>query len=111
MALARHQWRKHGSCTGLSPKEYFKATSEARNNIAIPPILTQPEKMISLTSAQLKQAFSDSNPGLKNYMMSLQCQRGAFREIRICMEKNLKSFRRCEEDVRDTCRGMITLMP
>ncbi len=31
--LARYQWRKHGSCSGLAASAYFTAASEAFNRI------------------------------------------------------------------------------
>ncbi len=34
--LIRHQWRKHGSCAGLSQSDYFKVVRKARNVIAVP---------------------------------------------------------------------------
>ena len=34
--LARYQWRKHGSCSGLAPSGYFEAVAAAFARIQIP---------------------------------------------------------------------------
>ena len=40
--LARYEWRKHGTCTGESPAEYFRAARRARDLVAIPESLRSP---------------------------------------------------------------------
>ena len=34
--LARHQWRKHGTCSGLDPASYFRAVRRAHGMVTIP---------------------------------------------------------------------------
>jgi ribonuclease T2 len=36
MGLIGHQWRKHGSCSGLTQRDYFDVTRAARERISIP---------------------------------------------------------------------------
>ena len=102
-SLARYQWRKHGSCSGLPPKEYFAASLHAYDLIRIPLLLTERPFTSPLTTQQIRQAFTNSNPNLKSHMFALICKRGILQEIRICLDKSLTAFRRCEEDVRDQC--------
>ena len=37
--LAWHQWKKHGSCSGLSAAEYFAKSREAYGTITQPKVL------------------------------------------------------------------------
>ena len=45
--LARYEFRKHGTCTGLSPENYFAAVKFARDEVAIPPMLQAPHEALS----------------------------------------------------------------
>jgi ribonuclease T2 len=42
--LARYEWRKHGTCTGLSPQAYFADVKRARDEISIPDALQAPRR-------------------------------------------------------------------
>lgn len=103
--LARHQWRKHGTCSGLSPSDYFAATAKAREAIVIPAAFaSKPDKPQSWVPLDLERAFVAANPGLRTDMMSVSCARNQLKEVRICFSKDLRGFRTCPEVDRDSCR-------
>jgi ribonuclease T2 len=105
VALARHEWRKHGTCSGLSPSEYFRATRRARDQVAIPDPLVAPKADGETTPLSVERAFAATNPGLRPDMMSVVCRRGALDEVRICFDRTLSRFRSCPEVDRDSsCR-------
>jgi len=103
-SLARYQWRKHGTCSGSSPSDYFADVRRAREKVAIPPQLAKVERDQSWTAIDLERAFVDANPGLRTDMMSVACQRGVLQEVRICFSKDLRNFRTCQEVDRSGCR-------
>lgn len=103
--LARHQWRKHGTCSGLSPVDYFRAVRRARDQIAIPPQLVRPNRDLTMQPLAIERAFAEANPGLRPDMMSVSCRRGVLQEVRICFDRTLRGFRTCEEVDRSGCRG------
>lgn len=103
--LARNQWRKHGSCSGLAPADYFRAARRARDMVRIPDRLTQPETLTKALPMEVEQAFVQANPGLRPDMIAVQCGRRIFQEVRICLDKDLRGFRSCTEVDRDGCRG------
>jgi ribonuclease T2 len=102
--LARHEWRKHGTCSGSSPSDYFADVRRARERIVIPPVLAKAERDQNWTAIDLERAFVAANPGLRTDMMSVACKRGVLQEVRICFSKDLRDFRTCQEVDRSGCR-------
>jgi ribonuclease T2 len=108
--LARYQWRKHGTCSGLSPTEYFRAVRRARELVRVPERLEMPARDTKVLAHEIERAFSEANPGLRPDMMAVDCGRRVFQEIRICLTKDLRGFTACPEVDRAGCRaGEITV--
>lgn len=103
--LARYQWRKHGTCSGSSPADYFADARRARDKVAIPAALRRPEKPMRMAPREIERAFAEANPGLRPDMISLACRRGVLQEVRICLSRDLRNFRTCPEVDRSGCRG------
>lgn len=102
--LARHQWRKHGVCAGSSPTDYFNDVKRARAAVVVPPQFKAVDEVQTLAPIDLERAFVAANPGLRADMMSVACRRNELQEVRICMSKDLRSFRTCQEVDRSGCR-------
>lgn len=108
--LARYEWRKHGTCSGLSPADYFRDVRRARDKVVVPPALARSDGDGSWTVPDLERAFVAANPGLRTDMMSIVCKRGVLQEVRICLGKDLRGFRTCQEVDRSGCRaGRVTV--
>lgn len=104
-SLARYEWRKHGTCSGSSPGDYFRDVRRARDKVAIPPALAKADRDQSWTAIDLERAFVAANPGLRTDMMSVACKRGVLQEVRICLSKDLREFRSCQQVDRSGCRA------
>ena len=102
-ALARHEWRRHGTCSGKSPAEYFRDVRRAREQVRIPERFRSAPRDASMTPIEIERAFAEANPGLRPDMMAIACRRGVLHEVRICMDKDLRGFRRCPEVDRSGC--------
>lgn len=102
--LARYEWRKHGTCSGSSPSDYFADVRRAREKIVVPPSLQKSERDQTWTAIDLERAFAAANPGLRPDMMSVACKRGVLQEVRICMSKDLRNFQTCQQVDRSGCR-------
>jgi ribonuclease T2 len=109
--LARYQWRKHGTCSGLSPGDYFAAVRQARQKITIPASLAAPEGDQTFTAMDIERAFVAENRGLRVDMMSLSCRRSMLEEVRICLSKDLRNFVTCPQVDRSGCRSREIELP
>lgn len=102
--LARHEWRQHGTCSGLPPSEYFRAVRAARDKVRIPEALASLDHESRTTPMAIERAFMDANPGLRLDMVSVQCRKGNLEEVRICLTRDLRGFTSCPDVDRRACR-------
>ena len=107
--LLAHQWRKHGSCTGLSAEEYFRTARRARARVAIPAALAGASKSVRIDPRVVETAFMQANPGLDRDEVTITCKRGDLAEVRVCLPRDLEP-RRCGPDViRDCSQRQVDL--
>ena len=109
--LARYEWRKHGTCTGLSPGDYFDSAGRAKASVAIPAIFANIKADQVFASVDIERAFIEANPRLRPGMLAVGCQGGVLEEVRICMSKDLRDFRPCPEVTRRGCRSREVRVP
>lgn len=109
--LARYEWRKHGTCAGGSPTDYFADVKRARQAVAIPKPFVAPKEPQTWAPIDIERAFVAANPGLRADHMSVQCKRGVLEEVRICFTKDLRGFRPCPEVNRNACRTREIMVP
>jgi ribonuclease T2 len=103
--LARYEWRKHGTCTGLSAEAFFASVKRARDSIVIPAAFNAPREHQSVSPIDVQRAFAAANPGLRPESMAIGCARGELQDVRLCVSKDLRQFVNCPEVARATCRA------
>ena len=112
--LIIHQYRKHGTCSGLSAQKFFRASRALYKRVKIPARFVHPKRPIRITPDQIEQAFLKANPKLRPEHVAVVCgRRHRLREVRICFTPK-GAYRTCtlNEDQRKLCRSkMITLPP
>ncbi len=109
--LISHEWRKHGTCSGLSALSYFKAGDHARVNVQVPDALQSPEKTLQMSAADIAQAFVRANPGtLKLADLVVACSGPELSEVRVCLSKDL-SPQACGKGVKNSCRSGLIRIP
>lgn len=108
--LVRHEWRKHGTCSGLDPRAYFDQIRRATEKVAIPDAYRAADEARDVTPADLERAFIEANPRLRPSMIAVGCKDGDLSEVRICMTRDLE-FRPCAEVDRRACRAGRVSVP
>lgn len=104
--LAAHEWRKHGTCSGLSQRGYFDLTREARERVRIPPGLGGG----TISAKEVENAFIRSNRGLDPDEIAVTCDGRLMREVRICLDRSL-DFIACPAVDNAGCRRPRLAMP
>jgi len=108
-ALIYHEWDAHGTCSGLSPRDYFDTVRSARVAVTIPPEYDHPQAPLIVTPQEVVDSFLKANPGLPRSGIGIDCNRTRLREVRICFSRDLQ-FRDCSGN-RNTCRADKLVMP
>lgn len=108
--LVGHQWRKHGSCAGISQQDYFSVVRAARERISIPTRFARSAKRVEIEPDDVEADFIAANPTMPEDGIAVTCDGRFLREVRICMTKDLE-FRSCAEVNARACRMPRTLMP
>jgi ribonuclease T2 len=108
--LIFHEWDRHGTCSGLSPRGYFETVRKARAVVKIPPEFLDVKSELTVTPDGVAEAFIKANPGLTRDGMAVGCDNKRLKEIRICMTREL-GFQDCPDVVRRTCKRDKLIMP
>lgn len=108
--LMGHQWRKHGSCTGLSQSDYFRLLRMARQRITIPDRFDLLADDIDIAPARLEAVFLADNPGMQADGIAVTCSDRHVSEVRICLTSDLE-FRSCRQIDARSCNLATATMP
>ena len=109
-SLVRHQWRAHGSCSGLDPVDFFALTRAANQAVRIPDRFVDVTDYLTVSPNEVEAAFIAANPGLRRDGIAVSCDSRRLKEVRICMTRDLR-FRACDEVDRKSCRTNRLTMP
>jgi len=107
--LVGHQWRKHGTCTGLTQREYFAVVREAFDRVALPAAFGAAGQS-RLSPRQVEAAFMAANPGLSAAGVAVTCKGGMIEDVRICLSHDL-GFRDCPGVDARSCNAASMSVP
>lgn len=110
--LVIHEYKKHGTCSGLSPDGYFSLARKLYGKIKIPARFQAPKDTQMVGVKELEDEFLKANPDLKPDMISVACRDRKLSELRICFGKDEK-LTPCgdNEDQRKLCSTDKVVMP
>jgi len=111
--LIIHEYRAHGTCSGLDPVQYFDVARELYDRVTIPARFADPAAWMTTSPDAIERDFVASNAWLKPEMMAVACRGQELLDIRFCFGRDLLP-RRCgaNEDQKRLCRrDTLTLRP
>ncbi len=100
--LAWYQWKKHGTCSGLSAADYFALSREAYARVARPEVFRKLTDPVKLPASVVEEAFLEANPGWQADMLTITCRDGRIQEARLCLSRDLRPVP-CGRDVARDC--------
>jgi ribonuclease T2 len=103
-------WDRHGTCSGLSARNYFDTVRKARELVTIPAQYGDPQQPLDVRPAVVEDAFIKANPGLSPGDIAISCDAERLTEVRLCLSKDLK-FRACPDVVAHGCQRQQVRMP
>jgi ribonuclease T2 len=114
-SLIIHEWKKHGTCSGLSQRDYFGRIRQLFDKVRIPARYLSPQEPVMVSPAQLVTDFVKTNKGLTEDMLSVQCgnakDQARLSELRVCVNKS-GDFIACGSNETRRCRAeMLVLLP
>ncbi|KPA23254.1 ribonuclease I [Shimia sp. SK013] len=101
--LAWHQWKKHGTCSGLSAEDYFALSRQAYDSVTRPTVFRELDQTVRLPASVVEQAFLKANPRLAPDTLTITCRDGFIQEARVCLSRDLNPVP-CGRDVSRDCK-------
>ncbi|RUO97699.1 ribonuclease T [Hyphomicrobium sp.] len=112
--LIIHEYRAHGTCSGLDPVQYFATAHRLFDRINIPERFRNPMEPQVTSAADVKRAFLQANPQFRADMITVVCggAGGMLREVRLCLTKD-GAPRTCgrNETKRNLCTANQVFVP
>jgi ribonuclease T2 len=87
--LYTHEWRRHGTCSGLSPREYLSLVKKLKEKAAIPSRYRHPVEPIRTTAVALKREFRAADASQPDNGVAPFCSgSGRFlKEVFLCYDR------------------------
>jgi len=112
--LVIHEYRAHGTCSGLDPAPYFSTARRLFDGIKIPERFRNPFQSQYVSPSDVRNEFLRANPDLGNDMLTVVCNGsgGQLKEVRFCFSKGGKP-RACgeNENQRKLCSADRVFIP
>lgn len=112
--LVIHEYKAHGSCSGLTPNDYYQLSRMLFSRVRIPNRYLNPMEPQFVSPGDVVREFVEANPGLRPDMISVGCAGAGnrLRDVRICMTRDGRP-RACGENERqgNLCRSRRMYVP
>jgi ribonuclease T2 len=106
--LIQHEWKTHGTCSGLASAQYFDLVARAFDSLTIPADYKGLNRKIDVSPSEIERKFAGANPGFPSDAFRTSCGGGDLAEVRVCFTKDLKP-RACSDSAGE-CRMATTSM-
>jgi ribonuclease T2 len=112
--LTIHEYRKHGTCSGLDPAGYYDLSRKLFAKVKIPQRFVDPPQPFMIGPGEVVNEFVAANLGLKPENFAVACggPGNRLKELRFCFTRE-GEFRACgrNEDPRRLCSAQRMFVP
>lgn len=84
--LVIHEYKKHGTCSGLDPERYYALARRLFTSVQIPERYKDPETTQYVSPADVQADFIKANPQLRPEMIAIACDE-RLKEVRLCLSR------------------------
>ena len=106
--LLEHEWKTHGTCSGLSADAFFTAARTAYEAVKIPGALATLTTASRMTPGDIASAFEAANPGFPRGSVLVSCGNNYLTAVEVCLDKNLRAMT-CP--ALRSCRANVVKIP
>lgn len=96
LTLLKHEWAKHGTCSGLDADQFFAAEHTAFAKFTPPLALINLNNSRTFTRLFAVNMLYQANPGFPAGSLLLSCREGHVTAVEACFSRSLAPIR-CEE--------------
>ncbi|QHS50640.1 ribonuclease T2 [Edaphobacter sp. 12200R-103] len=90
-SLLQHEWKTHGTCSGLTPDAFFHLARRAVHSVAVPQTFASLDKQISLPPAKILGLFTEANPAIPATSLAMTCGSNYLTAVEVCLDKSLRA--------------------
>ncbi|MBV8819353.1 MAG: ribonuclease T2 [Acidobacteriaceae bacterium] len=108
--LIQHEWRDHGTCSGLSAADFFGQVQRAYNSVTIPDRYKNLSQAIQVSPGDVHRDFASANPSFPNDAFRVACGGNEVSEVRVCFTKDLQP-RACSTNDKECSAGELQMLP
>lgn len=87
--LVIHEYRTHGTCSGLDPAHYFEVARTLYDRVKLPASLVDSSGDRRRSPEEIESEFLAANSWLKPDMISIACRGANLLDVRVCFSPDL----------------------
>lgn len=107
--LLEHEWKTHGTCSGLNADAFFSTARTAAHSVVIPRKLQGLTSQTSMSPTGIMDLFMEDNPKIPRESLAVSCGHNFLTAVEICLDKNLHPIQ-CGPSIR-SCRAVVIRIP
>jgi ribonuclease T2 len=108
-ALIQHEWAKHGTCSGLSPQDYFAKVEQAFQKVQVPSEFQSLSTPKDFAVKDVEQNFASANHAPEQ-AFRVSCHGSDLVNLEVCVSKDL-DYQPCTGSVHECTVGQVTVRP
>ena len=97
LSLLKHEWAKHGTCTTLSPAQFFADEHTAFHSVHIPAVFLGLHAQTQMRPSAILDSFAEANPAFPRASFAVSCAHNHLVAMEVCLSKSLRPI---------ACRGI-----